>query len=72
MSMNGLTHEEIGEILGITKEAAKQRLLVKGIKPKAQIGRMNFYDDFVVDLIREVPKGGRPRKKQKGRPRKEK
>jgi len=65
MSVEGLTHEEIGKILGISPAAAKQRLLTAGIRPKAQTGRMNFYDESVVDLIREVPKGGRPPKKKK-------
>jgi hypothetical protein len=64
VSMEGLTHEEIGKILGISPAAAKQRLLVAGIKPKAQTGRMNFYDKSVVDLIRVVSKGGRPKKKK--------
>ena len=64
MSVEGLTHEEIGQILGISPAAAKQRLRTAKIQPKAQTGRMNFYDESVIDLIREVPKGGRPKKKR--------
>ncbi|MDR1933794.1 MAG: hypothetical protein LBQ57_13340 [Spirochaetales bacterium] len=60
--MTGLTHEEIAKILGISPQAVKTRLIRRGIKPKAQAGRMNFYDDDVVDKIREVSKGGRPKK----------
>jgi DNA-directed RNA polymerase specialized sigma24 family protein len=62
MNVNGLTHREIAEILGITPAAVKQRLQTARIKPKAQTGRMNFYDESVVGIIREVSKGGRPKK----------
>ena len=62
--MNGLTHEEIAKILGISPQAVKTRLIRRGIRPKQQAGRLNFYDESVVDLIREVSKGGRPRKEK--------
>lgn len=65
MVMQGLTIPEIAEQLGITPSAAKFRIIRAGIQPKAQTGRMNFYNDDVVDLIRAVSKGGRP-KKDKG------
>jgi predicted ArsR family transcriptional regulator len=64
MNMQGLTIPEIADQLGITPSAAKFRLIRAGIQPKMQAGRMNFYDDNVVDLIREVSKGGRPKKKK--------
>jgi predicted transcriptional regulator len=60
--MEGLIHEEIANILGISPQAVKTRLLRRGIKPKQQAGRLNFYDKAVIDLIREPSKGGRPRK----------
>jgi DNA-directed RNA polymerase specialized sigma24 family protein len=63
MNMTGLTIREIAEILGISPSAAKFRILRAGIQPKQQAGRMNFYSEDVVDQIREVSKGGRPRKK---------
>jgi hypothetical protein len=52
-------------ILGISPQAVKTRLLRRGIKPKQQAGRLNFYDESVVDRIREVSKGGRPRKEKR-------
>jgi predicted ArsR family transcriptional regulator len=64
MSVNGLTIPEIADQLGITPSAAKFRLIRAGIQPKAQTGRMNFYDEDVVEQIREVSKGGRPKKKR--------
>jgi predicted transcriptional regulator len=60
--MEGLTHDEIAKILGISPQAVKTRLIRRGIRPKQQAGRLNFYDPGVVDLIRETSKGGRPRK----------
>jgi predicted transcriptional regulator len=60
--MEGLTHEEIAKILEISPQAVKTRLLRRGIKPKQQAGRMNFYDDSVIEQIREASKGGRPKK----------
>jgi predicted transcriptional regulator len=65
MNMEGLTHEEIAKILGISPQAVKTRLLRRGIKPKQQAGRMNFYDDSVIEQIREASKGGRPKKDKK-------
>jgi len=64
MSVEGLTIPEIADMLGITPSAAKFRLIRAGIQPKAQTGRMNFYDDSAVEKIREVSKGGRPKKKK--------
>jgi hypothetical protein len=59
--MEGLTIKEIAEILKIKPTAAKQRLLQAGIKPKTKDA---IYDYSVVEQIREVSKGGRPRKEK--------
>jgi hypothetical protein len=64
--MNGLTIREIAEILGIDPRAAKMRLRTAGIQPKTHAGKTNIYDESAIDQIREVSKGGRPRKDQKG------
>jgi predicted transcriptional regulator len=61
--MEGLTHDEIAKILGISPQAVKTRLIRRGIRPKQQAGRMNFYDESVVELVRQpLPKTGRPKK----------
>ena len=65
MKVEGLTHKEIADILGITPDAVKMRLLTAGIKPKIKAGRTNLYSNDVVEKIREVSKGGRPKKKRK-------
>jgi hypothetical protein len=63
MNMEGLTVNEIGATLGIHPKAAKMRLRAKGIKPIAYAGPTALYDPSCIDLIREVSKGGRPKKK---------
>jgi predicted transcriptional regulator len=65
MDMEGLTHREIADILGISPDAVKMRLLTANIKPKFKAGRTNLYSKDVIGKIREVSKGGRPRKKKK-------
>jgi DNA-directed RNA polymerase specialized sigma24 family protein len=62
MSMNGLTIREIAEILGIEPGTAKNRLLRAKIQPKTHAGKTNIYSEDVVEKIREVSKGGRPKK----------
>jgi len=57
--MEGLTVTEIAELLNISRDAAMQRLLTAGIKP---ITKEALYDPSCVDRIREVSKGGRPKK----------
>jgi len=59
--MEGLTITEIAEILKIRPHAVLQRLLKAGISP---ITKEAIYDPSCVDLIREVSKGGRPRKEK--------
>jgi hypothetical protein len=61
-TMNGMTVNEIGIILGINPKAAKMRLRKAGIKPISYAGPTAIYDPVCVDRIREVSKGGRPRK----------
>jgi hypothetical protein len=62
--MNGMTVNEIGVALGIHPKAAKTRLRTKGIKPIGYAGPTALYDPAAVDAIREVSKGGRPRKEK--------
>ncbi|MFP3041873.1 hypothetical protein LQZ19_08630 [Treponema primitia] len=61
--MEGMNVNEIGAALGIHPKAAKTRLRTKGIKPIGYDGPTAKYDPAVVELIREVSKGGRPKKK---------
>jgi hypothetical protein len=60
--MNGMTVNEIGAILEISPKAAKQRLRARGIKPIGYAGPTALYDPSSVDKIREISKGGRPKK----------
>jgi predicted transcriptional regulator len=62
MNMQGLTIREIAESLGITPQAAKVRLYNAGIQPIDHAGKTNIYAEDVADKIREVSKGGRPKK----------
>jgi hypothetical protein len=63
--MNGMTVNEIGAALGIHPKAAKTRLRTRGIKPIGYAGPTALYDPSCVDKIREVSKGGRPKKDKK-------
>jgi hypothetical protein len=63
--MNGMTVNEIGAALGIHPKAAKMRLRTRGIKPIGYAGPTALYDPSCVDKIREVGKGGRPKKDKK-------
>jgi predicted ArsR family transcriptional regulator len=60
MNMTGLTIQEMAEKLKISERAVYQRLRSLKIEP---LTRQAIYPDSVLDLIREVSKGGRPRKK---------
>jgi hypothetical protein len=60
--MEGMTVNEIGAALGINPKAAKMRLRKAGIKPFEYAGPTAIYPSDCVDKIREVSKGGRPRK----------
>jgi len=59
--MEGLTIKEMAEILEITPDAVQQRLLVAKIKP---ITKDAVYDRAALEIIRNVPGKGRPRKKK--------
>jgi predicted transcriptional regulator len=61
--MEGLTIKEMAEMLGIEPSAVKQRLFVAGIKP---ITKDAVYDKSVLDVIKNAPSKGRPRKAPKG------
>jgi hypothetical protein len=61
-STKSLNVNEIGEILGIKPKTAKMRLSRKGIKPIGYSGPTAVYDPSVVEQIKEVAKGGRPKK----------
>ena len=57
--MEGLTIKEMAEILGIPPETVKQRLFVAKITP---LTKDAVYDRSALELIRNVPGKGRPRK----------
>jgi len=64
--MQGMTVNEIGNALGIHPKAAKMRLRKAKIKPICYAGPTAIYDKSVVEKIRKVSKGGRPKKKKDG------
>ncbi|MDR1933795.1 MAG: HTH domain-containing protein [Spirochaetales bacterium] len=57
--MTGLTIQELSERLKISERAVYQRLRTLKIEP---LTRQAIYPESVVDKIREVSKGGRPKK----------
>jgi len=57
--MQGYTITEIAEKLGISYITAKQRLLRAGIKP---ITKYALYDKSVLDILKNTPGKGRPKK----------
>jgi hypothetical protein len=59
--MEGVTIKEMAEMLKISTRAVLQRLIRAKIKP---ITMDALYDPAVIDRIREVSKGGRPRKEK--------
>jgi orotate phosphoribosyltransferase-like protein len=62
MIMNGLTITEIANSLGISREAAKTRIIRSGIQPKDHAGKTNIYDESIIEQIKNVPGKGRPKK----------
>jgi len=64
MIMEGLTIREIADILGIHYMAVKTRLRTAGIEPETKAGKTNIYNKKVVNLIRNVPDRGRPKKEK--------
>ena len=65
--MEGYTLQELAEILGISEEAAYLRINRAGIKP---LTRQAVFPKSTLDAIREVSKGGRPRKDKQENPEK--
>jgi predicted ArsR family transcriptional regulator len=59
MNMKGLTIDDIAEALGIDWKTAHKRIERLGIKP---LTYKALYDTNVVELIRNVPGPGRPKK----------
>jgi predicted ArsR family transcriptional regulator len=57
--MKGMTIDEIAEALKISPKTAHKRLERAGIKP---VSYKALYDPSVVENIRVVDKGGRPKK----------
>jgi len=60
--MEGITIREIAKQLKISIHAVTLRLKKANIQPSFQAGNTYLFDPAVVDQIREVSKGGRPRK----------
>jgi hypothetical protein len=58
--MKGVTIDEIAETLKITPKTAHKRLERAGIKP---VSYKALYDPSVIEAIKVVDKGGRPKKK---------
>jgi IS30 family transposase len=63
---NGLTVSEMASELGENPDTIKRRLQRKEIKPIAYAGPTALYDPSVIELIRNVPGKGRPRKPKDG------
>jgi len=57
-----MTAKEIGEELGLNPHTAKMRLIRAGIEPVRYYGNTAVYNASAVEKIREVSKGGRPKK----------
>jgi len=57
--MEGLTISEMAAELGLAPNTVMQRLFVAGIKP---ITKEAIYDKAAIEVIRNVPTKGRPRK----------
>ena len=59
MNMEGYSAKEIADILGIKLKAAKLRIFREGIKP---ITKDALYDKSVLEILRNTPGRGRPKK----------
>ena len=57
--MEGYTAREIADILGINLKAAKLRIFREGIKP---ITKDALYDKSVLEILKNTPGRGRPKK----------
>jgi predicted ArsR family transcriptional regulator len=67
--MNGLTLTEMSEKLGIPVNTLRQRITRLGIKPKSQEA---IYDHTVLNIMKNVPSRGRPKKPPKNKTQPEK
>jgi Mn-dependent DtxR family transcriptional regulator len=63
MGVDELTVSEISKALNLKPVTVKKRLQKKGIKPVRYVGITAIYEPTVLELIREVPSRGRPKKK---------
>ena len=61
-NMEGLTVDEMAEILRIKPTTVRQRLMVAGIRPKT---KSPLYEASALEAIRSVPGKGRPKKADK-------
>ena len=60
--MEGLTVAEIAAMLKIQPCTAKKRLQTQAIKPIGYAGPTALYSEDVIEMIRDVPGPGRPKK----------
>jgi predicted ArsR family transcriptional regulator len=67
MKVEGITIKEMAKILKIPENTVKQRIFVAGIKP---LTREAIYAAETLEVIRNVPTRGRPRKEKGGNPEK--
>ena len=65
MSMEGYTAKEMADILGINLKAAKLRIFREGIKP---ITKDALYDKSVLEILKNTPGRGRPKKQPEAKP----
>ena len=63
--MEGMTIDEIAQTLNISVKAAHKRLRRSGLKP---ISYKAVYDPNVIEIIKVVDKGGRPKKNKDDKP----
>jgi hypothetical protein len=61
-SMEELTITDMMNQTGINRETIKKRLLANGIRPIRIIGTTGIYNPSVLEVIKETPSRGRPKK----------
>jgi DNA-directed RNA polymerase specialized sigma24 family protein len=59
MNMQGFTIQELAKKLDLTERAVYQRLRAANIEP---LTRQALYPELALEAIKEVSKGGRPKK----------
>jgi hypothetical protein len=65
MNMEGYTAKEMADILGINLKATKLRIFREGIKP---ITKDALYDKSVLEILKNTPGRGRPKKAAPDKP----